>query len=50
MDGEAERNDHESDPRQRSRAGPQSLRVGDQIAVGNEAKKVAKLPLIVRAA
>jgi hypothetical protein len=28
----------------------QPLRVGDQIAVGNEAKKVAKLPLTVRAA
>ena len=34
----------------RALTGPQSLRVGDQIAVGNEAKKVAKLPLIVRAA
>ena len=50
MDGEA-RNDHESDPvNGRALTGPQSLRVGDQIAVGNEAKKVAKLPLIVRAA
>ena len=34
----------------RALTGPQSLRIGDQIAVGNEAKKVAKLPLIVRAA
>lgn len=30
--------------------GPQQLRAGDQISVGNESKKVAKLPLIARAA
>jgi hypothetical protein len=34
----------------RALTGPHPLRAGDQIAVGNEAKKVAKLPLIVRAA
>ncbi|WP_324808415.1 protein kinase [Sphingomonas sp. LY29] len=34
----------------RALTGPQLLQGGDQIAVGNEAKKVAKLPLIVRAA
>jgi hypothetical protein len=34
----------------RALAAPYLLRVGDQIAVGNEAKKVAKLPLSVRAA
>ena len=49
MDGEAERNDRLIPVNGRALT-PQSLRVGDQIAVGNEAKKVAKLPLIVRAA
>lgn len=34
----------------RALTGPHSLKVGDQIAVGNEAKKIAKLPLVVRAA
>jgi len=34
----------------RALTGPQPLRAGDRIAVGNEAKKVAKLPLTVRAA
>ncbi|HVF84063.1 MAG TPA: protein kinase [Sphingomicrobium sp.] len=34
----------------RALSGPQLLKIGDQIAVGNEAKKVAKLPLTVRAA
>ena len=34
----------------RALTGPQLLKAGDQIAVGNEAKKVAKLPLVVRAA
>ncbi len=33
----------------RALAGPQPLRQGDQIAVGNEARKIAKLPLTVRA-
>ena len=33
----------------RALVGPHILKVGDQIAVGNEAKKVAKLPLTVRA-
>jgi hypothetical protein len=32
----------------RALIGPQQLRAGDQISVGNESKKVAKLPLIVR--
>lgn len=34
----------------RALTAPQPLKAGDQIAVGNEAKKVAKLPLTVRAA
>ncbi|HEX9946723.1 MAG TPA: protein kinase [Allosphingosinicella sp.] len=34
----------------RALAGAHSLRAGDQIAVGSEAKKIAKLPLTVRAA
>jgi hypothetical protein len=34
----------------RALTGTHALRSGDQIAVGNEAKKVAKLPLVVRAA
>jgi serine/threonine protein kinase len=34
----------------RALTGAHPLRAGDQIAVGNEAKKVAKLPLVVRAA
>ncbi len=34
----------------RALTGPLALRTGDQIAVGNEAKKIAKLPLTVRAA
>jgi len=33
----------------RALAGPQPIREGDQIAVGNEARKIAKLPLTVRA-
>jgi serine/threonine protein kinase len=34
----------------RALSSPHVLRAGDQIAVGNELKKVAKLPLVVRAA
>ena len=34
----------------RALTGAHALKAGDQIAVGNEAKKVAKLPLVVRAA
>jgi serine/threonine protein kinase len=34
----------------RALTGAHPLKAGDQIAVGNEAKKVAKLPLVVRAA
>jgi serine/threonine protein kinase len=34
----------------RALTGSHALRSGDQIAVGNEAKKIAKLPLTVRAA
>jgi hypothetical protein len=34
----------------RALTGPHPLKVGDQIAVGNEARKVSKLPLTVRAA
>jgi pSer/pThr/pTyr-binding forkhead associated (FHA) protein len=34
----------------RALTGAHPLRSGDQIAVGNEARKVAKLPLVVRAA
>jgi hypothetical protein len=34
----------------RALTGAHPLKAGDRIAVGNEAKKVAKLPLVVRAA
>ena len=33
----------------RALTGPHALKAGDQIGVGNEAKKVVKLPLTVRA-